>query len=409
MPADQTIADMKLRFRPRGVGRFAGAAFLSLWLCGWAAGETFALFMLGHGIYSLITGRPALGSDQPLQLGPALAVGCFLAVWLTIWTLGGVMAIRELLRSLWAEDRLILDRDALTRVHRLGPFVFTRRLARSEIRRVFVQQHGSRPLTLMAQLGTGVIELTALGTQTERDEAAQQLRTVLGLAEESPATWPAALPEQWQVITESRGDIRLVPNLKTRRKQALIVSAIAIIVWSAAALLTRESLRDPKLWAVTAMVGAAAVWLGWQAIWLHRGRKEWRIEHGKLILQRRFGLEVTELTEARALELTESSDSDGDRWYELRAVELSPSAFAPARKIPRSLKIDRSIHDPTAPRCVGRWLSQRADIPFHDRVPTETDRQAERVKLREALAASGKFGRWVARFIEKAAPERRSN
>ena len=150
------------------------------------------------------------------------------------------------------------------------------------------------------------------------------------------------------------------------------------------------------------MVSVLAVWLARQTVWMHRGRKEWRIEHGKLIHQRRFGAEVTELAEARALELTESSDSDGDRWYELRAIEVSQPAFARAGKIPPQLKIDRAIHDPTAPRCLGLWLSQRAGIPFHDRVPTEVDKQAEIARLKDQLANSGKFGRFAARLIDRA-------
>jgi len=82
--------------------------FLCVWLCGWAVGETVALFLIGSGIYSLVTGTPTVGGG-PALLGPSLAVGCFLAEWLTLWTIGGVMAIRELLRSVWAEDRLMLD------------------------------------------------------------------------------------------------------------------------------------------------------------------------------------------------------------------------------------------------------------------------------------------------------------
>lgn len=402
MRGEQTIAAVERRFRPRGAGRFGSAAFLVLWLCAWAVGEAFALLMIGHGIYSLVTGRPALGSDQPLRLGPALAAGCFLIVWLTIWTVGGIMAIRELLRSWWAEDRLVLDREVLTRSHRLGPFVFTKRLPRDGIRRVFVQRPGQGVSTLVAQLGPGLVELTDLGTPAERDEAASQLRAALGLADEDHSTRLAALPESWQEITSPRGDALLVPNLHTRRQQALFVAAIAIVVWTMLVLLAWESLREPNLWVVTAMVSALAVWLARQTVWMHQGRKEWRLRFGTIVWQRRFGLTVTELAEARALELTESIDSDGDRWYELRAIELSQPAFTRARKIPPRLKIDRAIHDPTEPRCLGLWLSQRTGIPFHDRVPDDAARRAETARLRELLGASGKSGSFLARLFDGA-------
>lgn len=68
-------------------------------------------------------------------------------------------------------------------------------MARAELRRVFVQPTGSRPGALMAQLGPGVVELTDLGTPSERDDAASRLRAALGLAEKSADAWPAALPE----------------------------------------------------------------------------------------------------------------------------------------------------------------------------------------------------------------------
>lgn len=108
MIADPSREGLEQRFRPWGVGRFGAMVFLCVWLCGWAVGETVALFLIGSGIYSLVTGTPTVGGG-PALLGPSLAVGCFLAGWLTLWTIGGVMAIRELLRSVWAEDRLMLD------------------------------------------------------------------------------------------------------------------------------------------------------------------------------------------------------------------------------------------------------------------------------------------------------------
>jgi hypothetical protein len=404
MISEAKSEDLVMRFRPRGFGRFVGAAFLSVWLCGWAGAEALALFVIGYGIYWLVTGRPAFGSDQAIPLGPVLAVGCFLLVWLAFWTLGGIMAIRELLRSVWAEDRLILDRERLIRLHRLGPFVSTRRLPRSEIRRVFVQEFGGKPGSMVAQLGAGATELTDLGTPEERATAARQLRAALGLADESQPAWPAVVSQGWQETIGPRGETLLVPNLRTRRKQALVVSLIALVVWTVALLLAVQSLRQPNLWILGAVIGAGGAWLGRQALWLHRGRKEWRIEPGKLVFQRRFGADVTELMSARALELTESSDSEGDRSYELRAIELAPPPYNlrdRTGKVREHLQIDRAISDPTDPLCLGLWLSQRASVPFHNRVPDEAARQAERVRLREQLVRSGKFGRFVVRLVDR--------
>lgn len=400
-------ADGVRRFRPRGAGRFFEAAFLLVWLCAWAVGEAFALILIGNGIYALMTGGPAWGSSEPLRLGPALVTGAFLLVWLTIWTIGGVMAARELLRALWAEDRLWLDRDRLRRIHRLGPMVSTQHWPRAEIRRVFVQSTSAGLGALMAQVGSGVIELTNLGTVTERSQAAGDLRAALGLPEHDSPTDLAALPEGWQEIIDPRGQRLLVPNLRTRRTQAHIVSLITGIVWTGVVLLAWESRRDPNLWVVTVMAGVPAAWLARQAIWLHRGRKEWRIEHAKLVHQRRFGVSVTELVEARALELIESTDSDGDRWYELRAINLSAPVHAPpvgSAKVRPQQRIHHTLHDPTEPRCLGLWLAQRARIPLCDRVPGDAARQAEFARVQEELSRSGRLGLVAVRVLERIQP-----
>jgi hypothetical protein len=389
----------ELVFRPRGCGRFAGAAFLLVWLCGWAAGELFALFILGHGLWALLTGHPAFGSDHPIQMAPALGVGAFLLVWLFIWTVGGVMAIHELFRLLYAKDRLVLDRNELLCERRRGPFTSARHLARNEIRRLFVQ---SAHKALMVQLNSNLLELTDLGTPAERTEAAQRLCAAMELPDENTTAEPAALPDDWQEAIGSRGERLLVPNLQNRRKQALVVGIITGIVWTGLVLLAHESLNNPNVWVVTLMLTVLAVWLARQTRWMFRGRKEWRIERGKLIHQRRFADDVTELFQARALELIESRDSDNDAWYHLHAIELSPAPLAHSDKTPEKIRIMHSIHDPTESRCLGLWLSQQAGIPFHDRIPTPADKQAELARLKDQLARSGRFGRFAVRLLDRA-------
>lgn len=253
-----TISDKHFRkpgeftFRPRGSGRFGNAIFLCLWLCFWVVGEAMALLFLGDGIWALLTGRPAAGADLlPLRMAPALGAGAFFLVWLAIWTVGGVMAIQELFRLVWSEDRLALDRDAMRRVRRRGPFVSTRTLARKDIRRVFVQPANT---TLMVQIKSNLMELTDLGTPAERTEAARQLCTAMELSEEDALDEPAALPAEWQEAAGPRGERLLVPNLKTRRQQAVVVAIITGVVWTGLVLLARESLREPNLWVVTLML-----------------------------------------------------------------------------------------------------------------------------------------------------------
>ncbi len=405
-----TISDKHYRvpsefiFRPREPGRVRDALFLCLWLCFWAVGEVLALFFLGEGIWALLTGRPAAGADEPLRMAPALGAGAFLLVWLAIWTVGGVMAIQEFFRLVWAEDRLALDRDVLRCTRLRGPFTSSCALARREIRRVFVQPTNT---TLMVQIKSNLMKLTDLGTPAERTEAARQLCAAIELSEENASVEPAALPDDWQEAAGPRGERLLVPNLKTRRQQAVVIAIITGVVWTGLVLLARESLSEPTLWVVTLMLTMMGVWLARQTLWLFRDRKEWRIEPGRLVHQRRCAGAVTELCEARALELTESRDSDNDAWYHLHAINLAPSPFTHAGQTPDKIRIMHSIHDPTESRCLGRWLSQQAGIPFHDCVPTEADKQAEFARIKDQLARSGKFGRFVSRLLDRAGRARK--
>lgn len=405
MPGANTVTDWEARFRPRGAGRFVGAAFLSVWLCGWAAGEAFVLFVLGAGAVALATGQPVMGRDQPLTLGPALAVGAFLTVWLTFWTLGGIAAMREWLRLVWAEDRLAVSAEGLWLSRRLGPFRSTRRLAGADLRRVFVQPRRS---TLMAETDAGVVELTNLGTVQERTDAAAHLRRALAPPDERPGTAPDALPKGWEEIHVLPSGAILVPNLRTRRNQARVMAAVALAASVVLLLLVRASLRDPNLWALTVMAGAAAAGLVWGAASLWWGRKEWVISPGKLTLQKRFAGRGRVLGEARALELTERKDSDGDEWYELGAWGRKANATTLRSAGYRAIETDaascqrfvvsRALHDPDEPRRLGLWLAGRAAVPFTDRVPDEAARRAEQARLREALARSGKLGAWLARL-----------
>ncbi len=403
----QSTAILDLRFRPRGVGRLANASFLIFWLCGWVVGEVLALLILGHALVALITGRPFMGSEPPPQIGFILFMMGFLLVWLAIWTAGGVLSIRELLRLLWAEDRIQLDIEFLWLTHRLGPFAKTRRLPRGDIRRVFIQPAGTGASALMAQTRENVITLADLGTPEERARASGDLRAALNLVEAVSNDPPATLPDQWQNIMDERGHLLLVPNLRTRRVHARIVSVVAILAWAVSGLLAWHCQRDPDLWVGTIIVSLATLWITKRALWLHRGRYEWRIERGRIIRQRRNGALVHEQIEAHALELTESTDSDNDRWYELKAIGLTlpghtTRSLLPGRKTaPKDFQIDRTIHDPTGPRRLALWLSKRAQIPFHDRVPDDATRRAETAKALDQLARSGKLGNLLAGWLSR--------
>ena len=400
MTQRQTIlTETDLRFQPCGIGRFFGAAFLGVWLIGWAAGELFVGYVLATGAYALVIHQPPPGWTQPLALGPALGVGAFLIVWFTFWTFGGLMALRELLRAFWAEDRLALGVDQLTVSHRLGPITRMRRLPRASLRRVVIQP---RHRILVAETDAGVVELTRLGTVEARHQAAAALSTALDLPADESASVPERIPEGWQEVLTLRGGAVVVANPKRRRQSAGVVTGLAGVATVVVLLLIGESLRAPTLWGLTAMLTAGTLALIGSAVWLWQGRHEWAIGPGKLIVQRRFGARVTPLGEVTALELAERSDSDGDRCYALVGVGSTAAILslrATATAGPRRFKLTQSLHDPSGPRRLGLWLSRRAGVPFADQVPDEAARRAQRERLMETLERSGKLGGFVARWV----------
>ena len=134
---DTASGSWDVRLRPRGAGRFLTFGFLSLWLCGWAAGEAFVLWILATGGRAFLTGVPPASGRSPLPAAPTVAAGIFLCVWFTFWTLGGIAAIREWLRSIWAEDHISAGPD-LTITRRIGPFRSVRSVDRGDMRRLYL-------------------------------------------------------------------------------------------------------------------------------------------------------------------------------------------------------------------------------------------------------------------------------
>jgi hypothetical protein len=382
------------RFRPQGPGRFFVAAFLSIWLCGWLAGEIFALWVL----WRLLTGGLASGQW-------ALPALLFLLVWLSLWSFGGAVALREVLGALWSEDRLVFGADgSLLLQAQRGPFRHRRALPRQEIRRFHLAQTGAWGGPLMAERAGRSIELTRLGSPRQRQEAADQLNRLLGLRPPPDAMAPAreqppalaVLPAGWRELTPSFGSPLLVPDPALRRQQRLVMGLVNLVLWGLLALLIRGGPAWPGFWALGIPLALLALAGGWGQLWLALGRLEWRLEPRLLVLQRRFGNRLRTLGEARALELIERVDSDGDRSYRLQAI----------RPPDPPLRIDDDATGPTSLRQLGAWLAARSRVPFQDRVPSEEQRRQQRrdemERLRQQLAGSGRFGRWAARQLERA-------
>jgi hypothetical protein len=394
-------AGLEAELRITGIGRFFGVAFLGFWLVGWAVGEAFALWILGVGAWSLLTGQPPEAGREPFRPEFALPVGLFLLFWLSLWTLGGVMAGRELLRLLFGRDRIRVGHDTLEIEHSYGLFRSREKLQRNELRR-FYRRPGSAALCVETARGT--TELTRLGTTVERADLEQALNAELQLVAQ-PAP-DAALPDIWCETASLERDAVLVKNPAIRRKQAISAWAICALLALLALYVVSAALRRPELWGLALILVAIAALVTWGAVWLSFGRNEWRLEKGRLILQRRFGANRTTRFQAVALELLEDSSGEGDPSYQLAAV----AADAPQRPHSHSMgKHRRVIHsqagDPTEPRKFGQWLSQRCQLPFADQTTPEAKAQ-DLEALMQQLANSGRLGRAALCIVKRLTPPR---
>lgn len=191
---------------------------------------------------------------------------------------GGLAALQELLRLVEAEDRLTLEPDALL-CQRRGPSRSDLRLERRDLRAVFLQPVRG---ALTAQQGERLVELPRLGSAAERQEACSSLRAALQRPEAGSSEVPAALPEAWELVRGPEGKSLLVPDRRTRRQQAAVLSGISALALAVLLPLAWRLPGRPDLLSLTLMIGVLDLWLSRQTLWHWRGRHEWRLEASAL-------------------------------------------------------------------------------------------------------------------------------
>ncbi|MEZ4654657.1 MAG: hypothetical protein R3E12_14005 [Candidatus Eisenbacteria bacterium] len=409
MSSDQTFVGFEVRLRPRGVGRFVNATFLGVWMCGWAAGEGFAIWALIHGARSLLRGESPTGGD-PTTPETVLPFGLFLLVWLGLWTFGGIAAGRELLRSLWSEDRLVVESGRLILHRRIGPFRSKQEYERDAIRRIDLSRSRG---ALSLWTSNGQVDLSSLGTVEEREQAVVWLRNSLGLRTISVPEAPPALPQGWEEILTPEGE-RAVVRLRARRAaRARFLGALALLL-AAGGYWTMQ--RDPALpFGLTGTLFALAglaTWGVWHLAWV---RAEWVIGSRTVRLQRRDRGKRSVEFEALALEINVTRDSDGDEWFRLEALSQPSAGSEPASPFatssPKGKRFRRTLlstmRDPTDPQLLGDFLARASGLPLTDR-STPAARTASWEEARAQLERSGRFGKWLARVIDPLAARRRS-
>ena len=408
MSGQRTIEGWQLRLRPHGGGRYLGAVFLAIWLCGWAAAEAFAIWFLVRGALALLAGTPPGAGREPLSLAVALVGGAFLILWLALWTLGGVAAFHEFLRLLCGEDVTTVTPAGLEVRWLRGPIRTVRRFERHQIRGISLVGWDDR---LSLETSRERLELSRLGTRQERIEGASGLRAELALPVALQVS-AIQLPWGWEELITPEGERAVTPDRATRAKQARFMGVVAMALATLTFAIARGVPQRLDLVIPTAFLLVLALAAAAGGIWLARGRWEWRMGSGRLTLRRRFGSGVRDVFEGRRLVLESSSDSDGDSWFELHAsanAEKSPlpTTLGWRTSAPRnSRSVTRVMNDPSIVRDLALWLSRETGLELDDHTTPEA-RDAELAALRATLANSGRFGAWAAKALDKLANERK--
>lgn len=339
------IAGSSAALRASGAGRYAEAAFLAVWLAAWLLGEIIALVFLAALLRSVL--GAAIGTPWPIPGGEWIADGSaafalsFILVWLGIWTVGGIAAIDELLRSVAGEDTVSITPTGVELVRRAGPLRRTRTFERAGIRRVRLR----RPdLAVVVDAASGTEVLTRFGTEEERQHLTDWLRRQLSLPEGDAPVDTATAPPGWTMTVED--GVTCVTNADPRARRAG-----ALVAWMVVALLVLVaygSLRSGPASGGTVAIGLAVPFALW-AVWLRGVRRDWLVQQGRLARRRRFASWTWEraFQDAR-LVVSHRTDSDNDSHCELKVVDHQGSA-----RIAGAMNADLEVVD------VGRWLSVR--------------------------------------------------
>jgi hypothetical protein len=359
MERDLELGSWSVRLGPSGWLRFGPALFLCVWLCGWAVGEAFAL----SALVVLVGGALVPGAVPPVKGlsdagAGAILIGTFLALWVTFWTIGGLAAIRELLRLLWASDRLGCDGATLTLVRQTGPFRRRRTWSRDEIQRIHVRR---RDRALVVDTPRGVHILTAYGTLNDRERLRDELRGLLGGARPAVTSLPGGggdVPAGWEAGPDDSGGWTLGAPAGPRRRVAWVlgVLALALAVSGGASLWGHVNRGEipPGAWGgygflavlVAGLTLAAALSGGW--------RQEYGLRPGVIEIRRvRFGRRSSETRAVRSVRIHLTRDSDGDEWF---ALKVHGDA--------RDLDLVRSMNDADIPLRLGRWVAGRLGMPL---------------------------------------------
>jgi hypothetical protein len=300
-----TVPDASLRLlatlRPRGFGRFFIAAFLVLWLVGWAGGEVAAFSAAVVSASTLLLGESAHFSVTDL------AAGAFLGVWLTGWTVGGVSAIAMLGKLVFGVEEILAGVGGLVVRSGFGPFRRERRVRRDTIFNVELTSNAVTVALVGEQW-----RVATLGTADERSALVEAINDAIGRNTVALNVARAReVPEPF-TATDHDGELRL---LRSARAWPLVVVMLPIAVFCALVLLRATQLQTFDDVPTTAAIAAGAVALA--LVGARRRDVGFIVRHATL--HERTGLLlVRERPLPGALVVQRHVDSDGDERFELR-------------------------------------------------------------------------------------------
>lgn len=337
-----------------GILRFLPAAFLSVWLAGWAVGEWFALRMLATLLHAWLGENPVsswlpdIGGRVPG--GPAaLFFLVFLLFWLALWTLGGVGAFQQVMALLFGCDVVRWGGDGLEVEPRALWFVGRERIEARAIT-------GFRSFRghLVADSRERAVRVTGLGSPDDRAQ-------LCSLLEEWRATVapPEPLPAEQSPVAkfvtfrDETGAIALLVPPRPRRSVGVWLGVLALALFGGMVSVFSQKSGAALVVAVLFLGVAGAACLA-GSVWLLAARESWhmgpsRLERRRTLFGRTWSAEFVPLE----IQLTSTRDSDGDlKW----ALEVSGAG--------RRQTIASAIDDPNVPLTLGTWLAERTGARF---------------------------------------------
>ncbi len=316
--------------RPHGWLRLIPAAFLLVWISGWAVFETGCLAFILYLLRALIAPNALSSLVPPAKMGPGgvvVIVGLLvpLGLFTALWTFGGVSALRDLVRLFASEDRISFGPDGIACEQRVAFRVQTVQLTRSRV----LDLRTARNALVADVEGEKERILTQLASIKALRDLRDEMRRVLGI--DTPeanrrrvAKDEAAPPEGYVVEPDPGGGVTLELGPAARRRHARILFAIgATLLALAAWVVLEESKRaevSPSTQNAAVVVAVIASPFLLLAFFARFGRvtltaRDGMIRRTRHLLHWRFERTV----QSPALVLEHDTDSDGDDRYALVA------------------------------------------------------------------------------------------